>query len=55
MVAEGAKVFGIDINKEGLDLVADELGADLNPLFVISAIGSIASCSCGVRDSLWQT
>ena len=28
MVAQGAKVFGIDINKEGLDLVADELGAD---------------------------
>ena len=23
MVAQGAKVFGIDINKEGLDLVVD--------------------------------
>ena len=29
MVAQGAKVFGIDINKVGLELVADELGADL--------------------------
>ena len=30
MVAQGAKVFGIDINKEGLDLVVDELGANFN-------------------------
>ena len=31
MVAQGAKVFGIDINNEGLGLVADELGADFKP------------------------
>ena len=31
MVAQGAKVFGIDINKEGLDLVVDELGANFKP------------------------
>ena len=28
MVDEGAKVFGIDINKDGLESVAEELGAD---------------------------
>ena len=32
MVDEGAKVFGIDINKEGLDVVAQELGANFAPV-----------------------
>ena len=31
MVAQGAKVFGVDINKEGLDLVAEELGENFQP------------------------
>ncbi len=31
MIDEGAKVFGIDINKEGLDLIAEELGANFKP------------------------